>query len=59
MALVAEVERSGFGGLYVGDHPGSGPAPFVALAAAAAVTDRIQLGTRVLNAGVWDPVARR
>jgi len=57
LALVAEVERSGFDGLYVSDHPGSGPAPFVALAAAAAVTERIQLGTCVLNAGVWDPIA--
>ena len=50
------MERAGFDGLYIGDHPGSGPAPFVALAAAAAVTERIQLGTCVLNAGVWDPV---
>lgn len=57
LALVAEVEHAGFDGLFVGDHPGSGPAPFVALAAAAAVTERIQLGTCVLNAGVWDPVA--
>lgn len=57
LALAAEVERLGFDGLYIGDHPGSGPAPFVALAAAAAVTERIQLGTCVLNAGVWDPVA--
>lgn len=57
LALAAQVERAGFDGLYVGDHPGSGPAPFVALAAAAAVTERIQLGTCVLNAGVWDPLA--
>ena len=57
LALAAEVESAGFDGLYVSDHPGSGPAPFVALAAAAAVAERIQLGTCVLNAGVWDPVA--
>lgn len=57
LALAARVEQAGFDGLYVGDHPGSGPAPFVALAAAAAVTERIQLGTCVLNAGMWDPVA--
>lgn len=57
MALATEVEHAGFDGLYVADHPGSGPAPFVALAAAAAVTERIQLGTCVLNAGIWDPVA--
>lgn len=30
--------------------------PFVALAAAAAVTERIRLGTCVLNAGVWEPI---
>jgi alkanesulfonate monooxygenase SsuD/methylene tetrahydromethanopterin reductase-like flavin-dependent oxidoreductase (luciferase family) len=35
----------------VADHPGSGPAPFVALAAAAAVTDRIRLGTCVILVG--------
>lgn len=57
MTLAGEVERRGFDGLYVGDHPGSGPSPFVALAAAAAVTERITLGTCVLNAGMWEPVA--
>jgi probable F420-dependent oxidoreductase len=55
--LAAEVEAAGFDGLYVADHPGSTPAPFVALAAAAGVTERIQLGTCMLNAGVWNPVA--
>ena len=55
-ALAVEVEEAGFDGLYVADHPGSGPAPFVALAAAAAVTERIRLGTCVVNAGVWDPL---
>ena len=57
LALAVDVEGAGFDGLYVSDHPGSGPAPLVALAAAAAVTERIQLGTCVLNAGVWDPLA--
>jgi probable F420-dependent oxidoreductase len=42
--------------LFVADHPGSGPAPFVALAAAAAVTERVRLGTCVVNAGMWAPV---
>lgn len=56
LALAVDVEAAGFAGLYVSDHPGSGPAPFVALAAAAAVTERIQLGTCVLNAGVWEPM---
>ena len=57
LTLATKVERLGFDGLYVSDHPGSGAAPFVALAAAAAVTERIQLGTCVLNAGVWDPLS--
>jgi probable F420-dependent oxidoreductase len=56
LRFVAEVEVAGFDGLYVADHPGSGPAPFVALAAAAGVTERIRLGTCVLNAGMWDPM---
>lgn len=57
LALAVDVERHGFAGLYVADHPGSGPAPFVALAAAAAITERIRLGTCVLNAGVWKPLS--
>lgn len=55
-SLAREVESSGFDGLYVADHPGLASAPFVALAAAAAVTERIQLGTCVLNAGMWSPM---
>jgi len=42
--------------LLVADHPGSGPAPFVALAAAAAVTSTLRLGSYVLNAGVHEPL---
>ena len=57
LALAREVEVAGFDGLYVADHPGTVAAPFVALAAAAAVTDRIRLGTCVANAGMWEPVA--
>jgi probable F420-dependent oxidoreductase len=55
--LATKVEAVGFDGLYVGDHPGSGASPFVALAAAAGVTERIQLGTCVVNAGMWTPMA--
>ncbi|WP_052669600.1 TIGR03621 family F420-dependent LLM class oxidoreductase [Nitriliruptor alkaliphilus] len=55
--LARRTESLGFRGLLVADHPGSGPAPFVALAAAAAVTERISLGTYVVNAGAWEPVA--
>lgn len=51
------VEDLGFDGLLVADHPGTGSAPFVALAAAAAVTDRVRLGSYVVNAGVWEPIA--
>ena len=56
LALAREADRSGFESLYVADHPGTCAAPFVALAAAAAVTDRIKLGTCVVNAGLWEPV---
>lgn len=54
--LAAEVERAGFDALYACDHPGTSPAPFVALASAASATERIRLGTCVLNAGVWEPI---
>ena len=49
-------EAAGFDTLYVSDHPGHGPSPFVALAAAAAVTGSIRLGSYVSNAGVREPV---
>ncbi len=54
---VHAVEQGGFHALYTADHPGSSASPFVALAAAAAVTERIELGTCVVNAGVWEPLA--
>ena len=57
IALARRIEEIGFEGLFVADHPGTAPAPFVALAAAAAVTDRIELGTYVVNAGAWEPLA--
>jgi probable F420-dependent oxidoreductase len=49
-------EAAGFTTLYVADHPGYGPSPFVALAAVAAVTSTIQLGSYVVNAGVREPI---
>ncbi|MBM2618919.1 LLM class flavin-dependent oxidoreductase [Actinoplanes sp. LDG1-06] len=49
-------EEIGFESLYLADHPGSTTAPFVALAAAAAVTSRIRLGSYVSNAGVREPM---
>lgn len=54
--LARRVEDAGFATLYAADHPGSTAAPFVALAAAAAVTERVALGTCVVNAGLWEPV---
>jgi probable F420-dependent oxidoreductase len=56
LAAAAATERAGFETLFVADHPGSTVSPFVALAAAAAVTETIRLGTYVANAGVWEPV---
>ena len=55
-ALARRAEQAGFDALYVPDHPGSCAAPFVALAAAAAVTSRLRLGSNVTNAGVREPV---
>ncbi len=57
LALAVDVEAAGFEGLYMGDHPGVVADPFVSLAAAAAVTERIRLGTCVINAGMWEPMA--
>jgi alkanesulfonate monooxygenase SsuD/methylene tetrahydromethanopterin reductase-like flavin-dependent oxidoreductase (luciferase family) len=49
-------EAGGFDTLLTADHPGSCAAPFVALAAAAAVTSRIRPGSYVSNAGVREPM---
>jgi probable F420-dependent oxidoreductase len=49
-------EAAGFGALLTADHPGSCASPFVALAAAAAVTTTIKLGSYVVNAGVREPM---
>jgi probable F420-dependent oxidoreductase len=54
--LAKQAEKAGFEALLVADHPGMVASPFVALAAAAAVTTKIGLGTYVLNTGVRDPV---
>ena len=56
LALARQAEEIGFESLYVADHPGSCAAPFVALAAAAAVTTRLRLGSYVVNAGVREPI---
>ena len=54
--LARRVEGSGFSTLYVADHLGVTQDPFAALAAAAAVTTTLRLGTYVLNASVRDPL---
>ena len=56
LELARRCEDIGVRALLVSDHPGSGPSPFVALAAASAVTSRLRLGSYVLNAGVRDPL---
>lgn len=43
--LAVKVEDLGFDSLYVGDHLGVAASPFTALAAAAAVTQTLRLGT--------------
>jgi probable F420-dependent oxidoreductase len=55
-SLARRLESHGFEALVVGDHPGSGAAPWPALGAAAAVTTSLRLGTYVLQSGVRDPV---
>jgi len=47
-------EEIGYDVILVPDHLGM-PAPFPALVAAAAATERPRLGTFVLNAGFWNP----
>ncbi|GAA3762564.1 LLM class flavin-dependent oxidoreductase [Micromonospora maritima] len=54
--LARTVEAAGFDALSAADHPGSGPSPFVALAAAAAVTGTLRLRSYVSNAGVREPI---
>ena len=49
-------QAAGFDGIAVPDHPGSTWSPFLALATAAAVTDRLCLGTAVVNCGVREPL---
>ncbi|MGW8376859.1 TIGR03621 family F420-dependent LLM class oxidoreductase [Streptomyces sp. ODS28] len=47
-------EELGYDTLHIADHLGM-PAPFSALATAAEVTERMRLGTLVLNAAFWNP----
>jgi probable F420-dependent oxidoreductase len=54
--LARRVEAAGYDALLAADHPGAAASPFVALAAAAAVTERLGLGSYVSNAGVREPL---
>ncbi|WP_067496480.1 LLM class flavin-dependent oxidoreductase [Actinoplanes sp. TFC3] len=56
LEVARKAEAAGFDALLVADHPGSCASPFVALAAAAAVTTTIKLGSYVANAGVREPM---
>ncbi|WP_159766039.1 TIGR03621 family F420-dependent LLM class oxidoreductase [Streptomyces sp. HM190] len=53
-AKCRRAERLGYDVILVPDHLGM-PAPFPALVAAAAATERPRVGTFVLNAGFWNP----
>jgi probable F420-dependent oxidoreductase len=54
--LARRAEAAGFDALLAADHPGSCGDPFVALAAAASVTETIGLGSYVSNLGVREPM---
>lgn len=54
--IARRCESIGARALLLPDHPGSAASPFVALAAAAAVTSTLRLSTYVSNAGVRHPL---
>ncbi|MEV1333072.1 TIGR03621 family F420-dependent LLM class oxidoreductase [Micromonospora costi] len=54
--LARRAEAAGYDALLAPDHPGAAATPFVALAAAAAVTTTIGLGSNVSNAGIREPM---
>ena len=56
LALARSLDSSGFRGLLLGDHPGSGASPWPALGCAAAVTRTLTLGSYVVQAGVREPM---
>jgi alkanesulfonate monooxygenase SsuD/methylene tetrahydromethanopterin reductase-like flavin-dependent oxidoreductase (luciferase family) len=47
-------ERAGYDTVFAADHLGN-PAPFPTLVAAAAATERLRVGTLVLNVPFWNP----
>nr|WP_086010130.1 LLM class flavin-dependent oxidoreductase [Streptantibioticus cattleyicolor] len=54
--LARRVEAAGYEALLAADHPGAVASPFVALAAAASVTTRLELGSYVSHAGIREPL---
>lgn len=56
LRVARTAEANGFDALFTPDHPGACSSPFVALAAAAAVTSTLKLGSYVSNAGVREPM---
>lgn len=55
-ATAARAETAGLDGIAVADHPGATWSPFVALVSAAAATERLGIGTAVINCGVREPL---
>lgn len=56
VALARRCESAGVDALLAADHPGTAASPFVALAAAASVTEQLGLGSYVSHAGVREPL---
>jgi alkanesulfonate monooxygenase SsuD/methylene tetrahydromethanopterin reductase-like flavin-dependent oxidoreductase (luciferase family) len=56
VSLARRVEAAGYDALLTADHPGTTASPFVALAAAAMVTERVRLGSYVSHAGIREPL---
>ena len=56
LALARRLESGGFRALLMADHPGAGASPWPALGSAAAVTQTLELGPYVVQAGVREPV---
>jgi probable F420-dependent oxidoreductase len=56
LAEARRAEEAGFDVFQVGDHVGAEPSPLVTLTAVAAATERLRLGTLVLNNDLRHPV---
>lgn len=56
VAAARRAEALGFDVVAVADHVGPGPSPLIALSAIAIATERIRLGTMVLNNDMRNPV---